>query len=199
VVLPMPCPEIGGGAAEWRSGAAPRVLWIGRIVPVKRPDRLLDLAEACPDLSFDLVGPGDDGYARRILERAARAGNVTVHGGVPRDRLGPFYRQATSLLCTSDREGFPNTFLEAWSHGLPVVSTVDPDGLIAERRLGGTGHDLPALAGALRALLGSPARWQAASEAARRYYVEHHSVERALPRFEQLFVEVAGRAGTGAA
>ena len=60
VILPMPCPgpsEDDYGGREILYNGSPRVLWIGRICEVKRPDRLLDLAETCPDLNFDLVGP----------------------------------------------------------------------------------------------------------------------------------------------
>jgi glycosyltransferase involved in cell wall biosynthesis len=199
VQIPMPCP--GPESLAPKPPPAPgtgRVLWIGRMAEVKRPDRLLDLAAACPELSFDLVGPGDDAYARRVLAQAARTSNVTVHGGVARPETVRFYQGASVLVCTSDREGFPNTFLEAWSHGVPVVSTVDPDGLIAERGLGAVGHDLASLAAALRGLLAEPGRWRAASEASRRYYLENHTVEHVLSRFERLFLEVAGRGAAGA-
>jgi len=192
--IPMLCP--GPESLVQRPPPAPgrgRVLWMGRLAEVKRPDLLLDLAESCPELSFDLVGPGDDAYARRLRARAARAANVTVHGGVTRPDTVRFYEAASALVCTSDREGFPNTFLEAWSHGVPVVSTVDPDGLIAERGLGAVGPDVPSLAAALRGLLAEPGRWRAASESSRDYYRANHSVEHVLTRFERLFLEVSGR------
>ena len=103
------------------------------------------------------------------------------------------YRDASALLCTSAYEGFPNTFLEAWSHGIPVVSTIDPDGLIATRGLGAVADDPKALAASIRELLASPAQWDEASARARNYFRERHTPERALPLFEQALVEAANR------
>ena len=194
VVIPMPCP--GPSDAEYadcvkRRDDTQRVLWIGRVCEVKRPDRLLDLAEACPDLHFDFVGPASGSkYAHDVCERAKNITNVSVHGAAPRERVADFYRQASVLCCTSDFEGFPNTFLEAWSHGVPVVSTVDPDNLIAEKGLGRVGQDVPELAQGIRAILAAPDQWQAASEAARKYYVDHHAMDAAMERFERVFCNV---------
>jgi glycosyltransferase involved in cell wall biosynthesis len=192
IVVPMPCPEPAAvGSAMSKSTRPSRILWIGRISQEKRPDRLLDVAEAMPDLTFDLVGPHDDSaYARGVIERARRLRNVAVHGRAPRGEVPEFYRRAACLCATSDREGFPNTFLEAWSHGVPVISTFDPDQLIAERGLGVAVSDPGALAEAIRVLLRSPDRWATASSNARRYYMEHHTVEQVMPRFEQVFAEV---------
>jgi len=198
VHIPMPC---AGPATLVPRGLpeAPRVLWVGRITEVKRPDRLLEVAGACPEVHFDLVGPGDDPYAAHIRERAAGMDNVAVHPPAAREEIGRYYERGALLLCTSDREGFPNTFLEAWSHGLPVVSTVDPDGLIAGRGLGAVGGDVGTLASALRDLLSASERWRAASAAARRYWKENHDAEVVLARFERLFGEVAGGPGARAA
>jgi glycosyltransferase involved in cell wall biosynthesis len=94
-------------------------------------------------------------------------------------------------VCTSDYEGFPNIFLEAWSEGLPIVSTFDPDGLIAERGLGAVADPhVDSLAARLAKLLESAERWRAASAAARRYYLENHTVDRVMARFEQGFLDV---------
>ena len=193
-VVPMPCAAPSNGNDLARVAFAPeqgRVLWVGRVCEVKRPDRLLGVAEACPDLVFDLVGPSyDTDYSRRIVERARQIRNVTVHGPVGWDKVWDYYRQATCLLCTSDYEGFPNTFLEAWSQGLPVVSTFDPDDLTARRELGLVAGDVPGLAAAVRRLLTSPDLYRRLSQNARQYYTENHTVEVAMPRFEEVFLKV---------
>jgi glycosyltransferase involved in cell wall biosynthesis len=202
VVIPAPCPGPDDAEYEARArplpGAAP-VLWVGRIAPEKRPDRLLDLAEARPALAFQLVGPGGaTAYAREILARGQRIANVTVHGAVGRDELARLYRLALCLCSTSDYEGFPNTFLEAWSHGLPVVSTVDPDGLIARLGLGGVASGVPGLAAAIDALDRAPLRWAQASARARAYYLENHRPDAALLRIEEVFREAVASRGVRA-
>jgi glycosyltransferase involved in cell wall biosynthesis len=103
------------------------------------------------------------------------------------------YGTLACLLSTSAFEGFPNTFLEAWSHGVPVVSTIDPDRLIANRGLGFTANNLPELIDGLKKILSSQARWCDASKSARRYYAENHAIDVVMPRVEQLFLGVTGR------
>lgn len=194
VILPMPCP--GPSEDEYdncrrQRDGSPRVLWIGRICQVKRPDRLLDLAQACPDLNFDIVGPtGDSEYARSICRRAKSIKNVHLHGSVARERVPDFYKKASILCCTSDFEGFPNTFLEAWSYGLPIVSTIDPDNLIAEKGLGKTGKNITDLAAGIRELIDLPQKWQKASQSARQYYLENNVPYIAMERFEHVFCNV---------
>lgn len=199
-VIPMPCP--GPGDEEYAPPRPPppgaaRVAWVGRFVELKRLEWLLDLAGRMPDVAFDVIGApeADTAYTRGLQTRAVGLSNVVLHGRVERARMPAVYRRASCLCCTSTYEGFPNTFLEAFSHGVPVVSTVDPDGLLAGRRLGAVAPDLSGLLAALRTLLGSETRWQAASHNARRYYAENHTVETVLPQFEQVFLEVAARTG----
>jgi glycosyltransferase involved in cell wall biosynthesis len=197
-VIPMPCPVPSAPLADRPEQGQVRVLWIGRVCEVKRPDRLLDLAEQCPQAAFDLVGPFyQDGYCPAIKERACRVPNVSIHGAVPRDRMSEFYQRASLLCCTSDYEGFPNTFLEAWSHGVPVVSTVDPDGVIARRNLGRHCADPAELAKAMTELLRSPEEYREVSANARRYFLETHTPEAVMPRVESVLVQAArgGRRG----
>ncbi|MEA3225486.1 MAG: glycosyltransferase family 4 protein [Planctomycetota bacterium] len=196
VLIPMPCPgpseEDYVGCEHDRNGSK-RVLWIGRICEVKRPDRLLDLAEACPKLHFDVVGPeADSEYARGVCRRAKTIPNVMLHGPAARESVPEFYKKARVMCCTSDFEGFPNTFLEAWSYGLPIVSTFDPDNVIADKGLGRVGKSVPELAAGIRALLDSPKHWLEASQSARQYYLENHEMETAMGRFEQIFLDAVG-------
>lgn len=201
-VLPMPCAGMHNGEqqlAQCANGKDVHVLWVGRFSPEKRLDWLLDLAGRCRRWTFDIVGAPNRGskYGEALARRAAGLANVKLHGRVPYNRMAEFYLRATALCCTSSYEGFPNTFLEAWSVGLPVVSTFDPDDLIARRGLGALGNTVGDLAEQLKTLVRSPARWQAASGAGRQYYQANHKLEVSMRRFEAVFRELAGQRNHG--
>jgi glycosyltransferase involved in cell wall biosynthesis len=191
VVIPMPCPLLAQMEIRPAPGSGARILWIARVCEQKRPDRLLDLAKACPELTFDMVGPlYSDDYAQRVAARAKTMPNVQVHGPVPREKLDSLYKNAACFCSTSDFEGFPNTFLEAWGYGLPVVSTFDPDSIIQKHQLGMVAEDVPKLASALRSLLQSPARFAEIGRNARQYAFDHHRPEAVMPQFEEVFQQV---------
>lgn len=198
VLIPMPCPDPGGDAfAPVRHGGSipRRVVWVGRICPSKRLDLLLDVAADMPDVTFEVAGgaDADESYCAPLLAGAKRRGNVILHGRVSRERMEWIYGGVSMLCCTSDFEGFPNTFLEAWSHGLPVVSTVDPDDIIVSRGLGAVAHDRESLVDGIRTLLDSPARWNQAAREARRYFLENHSLDRVMGTFEAMFLALSRR------
>jgi len=196
-IIPMPCPGIGweNGIRLGRTGKGPlRVLWIGRISEEKRLELLLDVAEQLPELTFDVVGASntDSDYASALLRRATQICNVKIHGRIPHAKIGTFYERCCVLCCTSAYEGFPNTFLEAWSTGIPVVSTYDPDGVIVSNRLGYVAQDVNSLAAGLRKITQSSDTWLRASRAAKQYYRKNHRPEICLPKFERVFLEISG-------
>ena len=193
IVIPMPCPGPSDEAYVPRHApTSRRILWIARITQQKRPDRLVEIARLCPDLEFDLVGPAYGGeYAESVLAQARSLPNMTVHGPLPRERAQAMFLAAGLLLCTSDFEGFPNTFLEAWSLGLPIVSRFDPDSVIVRHGLGLVASHTADLAAGIRAMLDDSGRYAESSRQARRYYRENHAAEAVLPRFEAVFQDVA--------
>ena len=195
-VIPMPCKE--PCLQEYIPSEPPRqgsshVLWVGRISEEKRFEWLLDVAEKCSNVIFDVLGASntDSNYASVLTKRAADMQNVKMHGRVPHAEIAKYYRSSSVLCCTSAYEGFPNTFLEAWSLGLPVVSTFDPDGIIARYGLGWNASNVNSLVDNLRTALSAPDKWLAVSEAGRSYYAENHASKVCLPKFEHLFLEVA--------
>jgi len=196
-VLPMPC--LGPLDNEGRKARLPertkRILWVGRIDPEKRLELLLDVAEAMPDMFFDVAGKPSDpscSYAKNVLARAATYSNVNIHGMVPRDKMADLYRNASILCCTSLYEGFPNVFLEAWSCGIPIVSTFDPDNLIERKGLGAFVRDRTELISSLHRLHASDTEYEQLSRNARQYYEQHHELNRAMMNFERLFFDVKG-------
>ncbi len=196
-VIPMPAPGPTENDYQAPTPAARRLLWVGRVCKVKRPDRLVEIARACPDLHFDVAGPVyEDDFSRTAAAEASALPNVTLHGPVSREHIPGLYRKASLLCCTSDYEGFPNTFLEAWSHGLPVVSTVDPDGVIGRHNLGRVASDTTTLTASIRELLEDQAAYTSSSAAARHYFLENHAMETVMPRFEASFASLARHSST---
>jgi glycosyltransferase involved in cell wall biosynthesis len=90
--------------------------WLARIVPVKGPDRLLDVARANPDVLF-LVG--GDGSERERIESLA-PDNVNFVGWTTPD---VFWAACDIGLLTSFNEAVPYSIIEASLAGIPVVST----------------------------------------------------------------------------
>lgn len=198
-ILPMPC--YGPGHEIVVSPVKPTksdltALFVGRIADVKRVEMLLEVAEKCPKFSFLIVGGGnrDVDYAQRIEGLVASLKNVTMFGRADREQLRQIFDKASILCCTSGHEGFPNTFLEAWSYGLPIVSTVDPDGLISGKRLGKVVSTVTEFVEALSAYTRDDGEtWAEHSANARQYYLENHSPDIALSRFVSVFEEALAR------
>jgi glycosyltransferase involved in cell wall biosynthesis len=166
-----------------------RVLWIGRITATKRLEWLLEAAEQCPELQFDVVGSPNtsDEYVVDLVKRAEVIPNMTVHGRVSAAELDRVYGSTRVLCCTSQLEGFPTSFLEAWSHGIPLVTTFDPDGIVARHRLGAIAKNPDELAEQLRNIIEDKTKYAALSQAAKRYYLDNHTVEKVSRQFRNEF------------
>lgn len=104
------------------------ILSVGRLVPEKGPDLMVDavaqLRERNVDVRLTLVG---DGPRRRALEHRIRALGLTdvVHlaGAVASDEMVDWYRRSDVFCLPSFAEGVPVVLMEAMSSGLPVVTT----------------------------------------------------------------------------
>jgi glycosyltransferase involved in cell wall biosynthesis len=134
---------------EHRNGQVPegpaadrtvRVLWLATLQKRKRPEFLLDIAERCTDLPalFILAGrTSNESYRQSLADRAAGLGNVELRHVDSYERSWKEFENAHLYLCTSESEGFPNAFIQAWICGVPVVSLgIDPDNFISEHGLG---------------------------------------------------------------
>jgi glycosyltransferase involved in cell wall biosynthesis len=104
----------------------PMVVAVGRLVPVKRFELLMDaLAEvrrAVPDLRATIVG---EGYERARLEAHRRALGaeewLDLPGYMGKEQLLDVYRRAWVLASTSQREGWGMTVSEAAACATPAV------------------------------------------------------------------------------
>jgi glycosyltransferase involved in cell wall biosynthesis len=127
-------------------------------------------------------GPGANrALYEAIAERAARLPNVQFKGFLPLHETERWFDRARVLVNTSDYEGMPNTFLQAWARGVPTVATVDVGSPV--HRVASTVDEL---AENIEAAFGDPGL----GERCRQYFHRTHSSVEVLKRYAQVFSEL---------
>lgn len=101
-------------------------LFIGRILPKKGIQQLIDAAMYCheryPQVKFHIVGYKDDSYYNRLVDEMDGKGVVKYHG--QQTDVRPFVKMANALVHPSFYpEGMSNVCLESSAMGRPVITT----------------------------------------------------------------------------
>jgi glycosyltransferase involved in cell wall biosynthesis len=179
-----------------RPGFAERdisVLWVGNIRALKRPALLLEAARELPHLQFHIIGgpmPGSETLYESVRAQALQLPNVRFHGPVPYHAVGEFYERARVFVSTSEMEGFPNTYLQAWARGTPVVAFLDPEQLIARNGMGRAVTSVSELCAGIVALHGDARLWEAASQRSREYMDNRFNVKRMTAPYAEALSEL---------
>ena len=131
------------------------------------------------------------------MAAAARLPNVTMLGAVRYAETGSLFDRAKIFLNTSSIEGFPNTFLQAWIRGVPVVTFFDPDSLVQRLSLGRAANSVDDMRESSAACCDNDAERQIDRAACTgiRHARIHHRSRRAIPRTtgSQLTAHASGR------
>jgi glycosyltransferase involved in cell wall biosynthesis len=176
------------------------VLFVGRILPHKGVHDLVDAIP--PGVSLRIVGRAmDERYLRSLQQRARGKEVVFVHDADDRALVEEYRRAGCVVLpsvyttpdgmTTAVPELLGQTLLEAMACGKPVICTdvaSMPEVVVqGENGLIVPPGDPQAMAEAIAAILGSPARAQAMGEAGRRRVLERfqwpHVVDRCLEAY----------------
>jgi len=172
------------------------VLWVGSCARVKQPELLLALAAMLPDVRFEMIMAGctEPAWRDELVERASTRPNLRFSGPMPYEEAFRRFSAARVVVSTSQNEGFPNVFLQAWQLGIPVVSLrADPGAVIADRGLGRVaGGSLEQMAAQIRELLASDAERAACGQRALAYVEERHGAAAVAAGYLELFRTLVG-------
>ncbi len=193
--------------------ATPIVGAVGRLVPIKAFDRLIEAFAAIPAPGGGpapvLVIAGDGSERARLEELAAALGvadRVVLLGF--RHDLDRLYAGVDVLAISSKNEGTPLAIIEAFAAATPVVATAvggvpdlfratgpTADGVrpCAEGALVADHRDRAGLARALGALLADPERRRVAGAAAREGARDRFAAARLVRDVEALYDELLAR------
>ncbi len=179
------------------------IAWVGNFSPPKNLPLLLDIARQCPEIEFRIAGALPSRVAEPAILAALQVlktlNNIVFVGYLKRSAMLDFLGGAIALLCTSDFEGFSNTFLESFAAGTPVIlrEAVDPDAIVARNDLGIVARDQRELGPSVRKLASLPAvEYVSLARRCRDYVERYHSTEEAVRKLISFVEPLATRSHT---
>lgn len=106
-----------------------RVLFLGRIHPIKAVENLIDAVTVVSgkgtSCRLTIAGGGDAGYIASLKQRAARLQGVAFIGEVSEEGKAELFAQADVLVLPSYSENFGMVVAEALAHGVPVIASTN--------------------------------------------------------------------------
>jgi glycosyltransferase involved in cell wall biosynthesis len=177
--------------ASARADRQGHVLWVARMGKSKRPELAVEIARRLAGHRVVMVGGPEGGRSgdavyRAVREAASGVPNLRLAGFVPYAQVDRYFDGARVLLNTSKFEGFPNTFLQAWSRGIPTVSLLDTQSIEDDVPVSALAQGAEDGAAAAARLMSDDLAWHQASQRALRHFKRVHSVDAMLVRYEHL-------------
>jgi len=170
-----------------------KVIWVGNFKPNKRPELFVRLAgdlRHWHGVEFVMMGhPGNLQRYSDMNRKIRELNNIEFLGLQPLAKVNELLARGHIFVNTSSREGFPNTFIQAWMRSVPVVSLdVDIDGLLAGGTVGFLSGSYTGLRDDVERLLKEPDLRNRIGLQASEYAVANHS----LGNFKELLRVIRG-------
>jgi glycosyltransferase involved in cell wall biosynthesis len=166
------------------------ILWVGTIRPVKQPEIFLKIARSLPQFKFLIIG-GESEKEKKLYNNIKKEANTIPNleflGFVPHHKIQKYFEEASLLINTSQIEGFPNTFLEAWINSTPVISlNVDPDEIICKKKLGLHSKTFQQLILDIKTLMFNDNLRIEIGMNGKKYVEQNHDLKKIADQFEEL-------------
>lgn len=160
------------------------ILFLGRLVPEKRPDLLIQAFQALKPSGWKLVlvGGGSDTneYASQLIDQVGSDEAIVFTGELWGARLAEIVRGAGLFVLPSDIEGMPLALLEAMQERIPVIVSNIPihQSLVAEHGLLFEAGDLSDCSQKLDWALQHPLQMQQMAETAQQFVQKNYNWDR---------------------
>lgn len=176
----------------------PFVIWIGTFKPIKNPELYIGLARHFQQTGIDFLMVGVvRGRYTDILEHLSLPSNLHLLGLRPHQEVNGILQQALFLVQTSDTEGFPNVFIQAWAQGIPTIGLYyDPDRMVQKNNLGFISGSFEQLIKDTKTLLDNTSLRKQMGQRAQQFAAEHFNPARNVKKFEAFFREICDKRET---
>lgn len=178
-------------SSPFKKADPPIISWIANIKKLKQPELFIKLAEACQDLNVQFVyagGLSQGSYQNMFMSKTKKLPNLKYLGELPFEKTNELLSKSSLFVNTSLREGFPNTYIQAWMRETPVVVlNCDPDDLIKTHKMGFHSGDFEQLVKDVRYLIKNEDVRREMGEKAREYALKNHDIGKIGKRYLEVF------------
>jgi glycosyltransferase involved in cell wall biosynthesis len=179
---------------------------VGNLTPLKGLHLVLEALHGIPLDSWRLTVIGgldrDPAYVRRIRQQITAAGweaNVTLRGMLSNAEVGSHLAQSDVFAVPSNPESYSIAYLEAMSHGLPIIANAQSDSAdLIEHGVSGfclQPDDSPGLAKHLRTLARDRHGLAQMSLAARERFAALPTWEQSMQRAVRFLEDIVAHRG----
>lgn len=179
-------------AERWGLSRGDYILYLGRLVPEKRGDLLVDAFRRLDtDKRLVIAGGGSDTetFESELRKRAGSDPRILFTGFVTGEVLAELYSNAYAYVLPSDVEGMPLSLLEAMSYGTCCVTSDVPECADVLGSAGATfaKGNVSELTRVLRGLLDNPERANKLGESARERVRNNYDWDSVVERTLELY------------
>ncbi len=177
-----------------------RLLFLGQLGARKGVPELLQALSLIPPLSvtwtITMAGDGDIGWARKLAREYGILDSVTFTGWLDPAQVRDTLESSDVLILPSHAEGFPMAIVEAFAHGVAVISS--PVGsipeIVADKENGllVSASDVDALEGAIESMCVDGELRETLALAGRSTWESRLAIANYTTRITQYWFEIAG-------
>ncbi|MBN2884735.1 glycosyltransferase [Patescibacteria group bacterium] len=120
------------------------VLWVARHDHFKRPSIFLDIVKMNPAINFIMICPptSNDSHYDSFENSANEIQNLKFISFISFNEIDNYFKKAKIFVNTSESEGFPQTFIQAAMHSVPILSlSVNPTNFLSTFNCGFSFND----------------------------------------------------------
>lgn len=181
---------------EQETSKPPRiqVVWAANFKGFKRPELFVKLAGEFryrEDVDFVMIGrPYEKKAIQKKIEGSIRmVKNLRYIGEQTLEQTNRIIEDSHVLVNTSQHEGFPNTFIQAWMRKVPVVSlNVDPDEVLERKKIGFHSKTFKGFKKDLDGLIKNRGLREQMGMRARQYAFEVHALEKNRDKLMEIII-----------
>jgi glycosyltransferase involved in cell wall biosynthesis len=160
------------------------VTWVGNLKKFKHPEIFFEIIKKLnlENIEYHIAGKAFEDFNADIMKLSEIKQNFHYHGRIDNKDVLKLLNKSYILISTSKNtevssEGFPNVFIESWKYGVPVISFINPDGIIDKYNVGYVCRDKNDMIAKIEYLVNDPDTYNVMSQNCKKLFQSRFNIK----------------------